>query len=43
MTYNRATNVPSSDEVARAARAAVLGVLLGLAMAVLAGASDDRR
>jgi len=43
MAYNRPTNAPSSDEVARAVRATVLGALLGLAMAVLAGTRDERR
>ena len=42
-TYNRRTNAPSSDEVARALKAAVLGILLGLVMAALAGDRRSRR
>ncbi|MGH2580167.1 MAG: hypothetical protein ACRDGP_04870, partial [Actinomycetota bacterium] len=42
-TYNRRTNAPSSDEVARAVKAAVLGILLGLVMAALTGDRRSRR
>ncbi|HET7870306.1 MAG TPA: hypothetical protein VFM85_08310 [Actinomycetota bacterium] len=42
-TYNRRTNAPSSDEVARAVKAAILGIILGLAMTALAGRRRSRR
>jgi hypothetical protein len=36
-TYNRRTNAPTAEEIARAAKGAVLGIILGLLLVAAAG------